>query len=102
MRADIHDGPEHERLQSKAGYIDARPHIRQLEEILLQRTAGPYIGSDSVTRRCGSMSGLPEADAAERRASRRSVRTNGINNAGQIVGSYHDVEPVLGGPLTLR
>jgi hypothetical protein len=32
-------------LQSKAGYIDARPHIHQLEEVLLQRTAGPYIGS---------------------------------------------------------
>ena len=30
-------------LQSEAGYIDARPHIRQLEEIFLQRTAGPYI-----------------------------------------------------------
>jgi hypothetical protein len=27
-------------LQLKAGYIDARPHIRQLDEILLQRTAG--------------------------------------------------------------
>src|SRR5208283_5272774 len=25
MRADIHDGPEHNTLQSKAGYIDARP-----------------------------------------------------------------------------
>jgi hypothetical protein len=32
-------------LQSKAGYIDARPHIPQLDEVLLQRTAGPYIGS---------------------------------------------------------
>src|SRR5262249_44232517 len=30
-------------LQSKAGYIDARPHIPQLEEVLLQPTAGPYI-----------------------------------------------------------
>ena len=30
-------------LQSKAGYIDARPHIRPLDEVLLQRTAGPYI-----------------------------------------------------------
>jgi hypothetical protein len=30
-------------LQSKAGYIDARPHIRQLDEVLLHRTAGPYI-----------------------------------------------------------
>ena len=30
-------------LQSEAGYIDARPHVPQLDEILLQRTAGPYI-----------------------------------------------------------
>jgi hypothetical protein len=30
-------------LQSEAGYIDARPHIRQIDEIFLQRTAGPYI-----------------------------------------------------------
>jgi hypothetical protein len=29
-------------LQSEAGYIDARPHVLQLDEILLQRTAGPY------------------------------------------------------------
>ena len=28
MRADIHDGREHNTLQSEAGYIDARPHIR--------------------------------------------------------------------------
>ena len=35
-------------LQSKAGYIDARPHIRQLDEVLLQRTAGPYIGSKAA------------------------------------------------------
>ena len=43
MRADIHDGPEHKPLQSEAGYIDARPHSRQIDENLLQRTAGPYI-----------------------------------------------------------
>jgi hypothetical protein len=42
MRADIHGGPEHT-LQSEAGYIDARPHNRQLDENLLRRTAGPYI-----------------------------------------------------------
>jgi hypothetical protein len=35
-------------LQSKAGYIDARPHIPQLEEVLLQRTAGPYIRVNRV------------------------------------------------------
>jgi hypothetical protein len=44
MRADIHDGSEHNTLQSEAGYIDARPHIRQIDETLLQRAAGPYIG----------------------------------------------------------
>src|SRR5262249_8525395 len=26
MRADIHDGREHKRSKSEAGYIDARPH----------------------------------------------------------------------------
>src|SRR5215475_9408023 len=40
MRADIHDGPEH-KVQSEAGYIDARPH-RQDRGNLLHRTAGPY------------------------------------------------------------
>jgi hypothetical protein len=25
--ADIHHGPEHNTLQSEAGYIDARPHL---------------------------------------------------------------------------
>jgi hypothetical protein len=42
MRADIHDGPEHNALQSKAGYIDARPHQPSRRK-LLHRTAGPYI-----------------------------------------------------------
>jgi hypothetical protein len=41
MRADIHDGPEHNTLQSQAGYIDARPHPPDRRN-LLQRTAGPY------------------------------------------------------------
>jgi hypothetical protein len=31
MRADIHDGPEHNTLQSEAGYIDARP-LCQVDE----------------------------------------------------------------------
>jgi len=43
MRADIHDGPEHNTLQSEVGYIDARPYCR-IDENLLHRTAGPYIG----------------------------------------------------------
>jgi hypothetical protein len=36
-------------LQSKAGYIDARP-LPPLDEILLRRTAGPYIGSFATFR----------------------------------------------------
>jgi hypothetical protein len=36
-------------LQSEAGYIDARPHVRQIDETLLQRTAGPYIGVNPDT-----------------------------------------------------
>ena len=32
MRADIHDGPGHNTLQSEAGYIDARPQSRQIDE----------------------------------------------------------------------
>src|SRR5262252_8909905 len=32
MRADVHDGPGHNTLQSEAGYIDARPQSRQIDE----------------------------------------------------------------------
>jgi hypothetical protein len=46
MRADIHDGREH-MLQSEAGYIDARPH-HQDRQNLLHRTAGPYIRVKSL------------------------------------------------------
>src|SRR5215472_10429063 len=42
MRADIHDGPEHNALQAEAGYIDARPYLPDRRN-LLQRAAGPYI-----------------------------------------------------------
>src|SRR5215510_14808969 len=44
MRADIHDGPEHNALQAEAGDIDARPHQPSRRK-LLPRTAGPYMGS---------------------------------------------------------
>src|SRR3984893_18176790 len=53
-RADIHDGSEHNTLQSEAGYIDARPHVRQIDETLLQRTAGPYIGGNSLHDRAAA------------------------------------------------
>jgi len=35
-------------LQSEAGYIDARPQCRQIDETLLRRTAGPYIRAKGV------------------------------------------------------
>src|SRR5262249_34237464 len=56
--------PEHRRLQSKAGYIDARPHIRHIGKILLQRTAGPYnrVRLDNVC----SMSDLPPKRLSQR------------------------------------
>src|ERR1700737_3459851 len=83
MRADIHDGSEHNTLQSEAGYIDARPHVRQIDETLLQRTAGPYIGSFSSDR--------PAPDALGMAASLRSrlnLRTaairRGVPQANQV------------------
>jgi hypothetical protein len=56
-------------LQSKAGYIDARPHIPQLEEVLLQRTAGPYIES-FTTEVVGA---TPRCMKADIRLARRMV-----------------------------
>jgi hypothetical protein len=60
MRADIHDGPE-QPLQSEAGYIDARPQRRQIDEILLRRTAGPYIwGQKRRSGRLASAAGVAQ------------------------------------------
>jgi hypothetical protein len=53
------DGSEHNTLQSEAGYIDARPHVRQIDETLLQRTAGPYIGVIRVEGSRGVRHALP-------------------------------------------
>src|SRR3984893_11049080 len=81
-RADIHDGSEHNTLQSEAGYIDARPHVRQIDETLLQRTAGPYIGSFSSDR--------PAPDAPGMSASLRSrpnLRTAANRRDVPIAGS---------------
>src|SRR6516165_2592593 len=37
MRADIHDGPEHNTLQPEAGYIDARPQLPNRRKPLATR-----------------------------------------------------------------
>jgi hypothetical protein len=50
--------------KSKAGYIDARPHIPQLEQVLLQRTAGPYIGSQALTPKLRPVRFAPQSGHA--------------------------------------
>jgi hypothetical protein len=52
-RAHIHDGTEYKPLQSEAGYIDARPQSRQIDENLLRRTTGPYIGQIRLCQTLG-------------------------------------------------
>jgi len=44
-RADIHDGPEHNALQSEAGYIDARPQSRQIVDTSCDARPDHTIGS---------------------------------------------------------
>src|SRR6516164_9744484 len=47
MCTEIHDGSELKGSNQRPN-TDARPHIRPLDEVLLQRTAGPYIGSNAT------------------------------------------------------
>jgi len=56
----LQDGPEHKRLQSKAEYIDPRPHIRQLDESSLA-THGRTIHSGQSRRidRLPAIAGCP-------------------------------------------
>jgi hypothetical protein len=49
-------------LQSEAGYIDARPQSRQIDETLLQRTAGPYIGSFATSACFEDVRFAPDSD----------------------------------------
>jgi len=50
MRADIHDGPEHNALQAEAGYIDARPYLPDRQKPLATR--GRPIHSGHNQRSC--------------------------------------------------
>ena len=36
MRADIHDGREHDTLQLEAGYVDARPHTARSTNAMME------------------------------------------------------------------
>src|SRR5260370_33519562 len=48
-------------LQSEAGYIDARPQIRQIDENLLRRTAGPYMWVTSFPPRFSHFRSTPKS-----------------------------------------
>src|SRR5215831_14141014 len=48
MGADIHDGPGHNKLQSEAGYIDARPQSRQIDETSCDARPDHTSGSSST------------------------------------------------------
>src|SRR5262249_49157658 len=48
----IHDGPEHKPLQSEAGYIDARPQSRQIDETSCDARPDHTSGSRAPFSRC--------------------------------------------------
>src|SRR6266705_2496244 len=65
-------------LQSEAGYIDARPQIRQIDENLLRRTAGPYIRVNVVDSSTGRLGPLyPRSGRLRLRAALRKRAGNG-------------------------
>jgi hypothetical protein len=49
MRADIHDGPE-QRSNERPDTLMQDHHLPGRQKNPLQRTAGPYIGSDELNR----------------------------------------------------
>src|SRR5882762_7452016 len=58
MRADIHDGPE-QMLQSKAGYIDARPLTASSAKPLATHGRTIHLGQSRHLDRASLTSGLP-------------------------------------------
>src|SRR5882672_3478142 len=59
MRADIHDGPE-KMLQSKAGYIDARPLTANPTNLLATHGRTIHSGQSRHFDRAPVTSGLPQ------------------------------------------
>jgi hypothetical protein len=65
MRADIHGGPEHA-LQSEAGYIDARPKSRQIDETSCDARPDHTIGSGDLRAQVATVTALSLGNAALR------------------------------------
>jgi len=85
MRADIHDGPE-QMLQSKAGYIDARPLTASSANPLATHGRTIHPGQKRKWRRFQVMSALPhKADIDARDCDVRFVpRTDIDGNVGSF------------------
>src|SRR5207245_1888596 len=71
-------------LQSEAGYIDARPQIRQIDENLLRRTAGPYMGSRRACAR--ALRARHRGCLQGRERSAVIVADGGLGDGGAAVG----------------
>src|SRR6202011_4004360 len=65
MRADIHDGPE-QMLQSKAGYIDARPLTTRSTKTSCNARPDHTLGQSRRSDRAPLTSGLPPTDILAR------------------------------------
>jgi hypothetical protein len=94
-------------LQSEAGYIDARPQVRQLDEILLQRTAGPYMWVNSARDDRGEpavhVPTTPKADANSSRCGRPGTvcvnpRRESVNRGNQDFDRVRLAPPRAAGP----
>src|SRR5258708_39400376 len=70
MRADIHDGPEHNMLQPEAGYIDARPPPPARHNPLATHGGTIHVGQKAKLSG-GVMSGFAPDSG---HSSRRSIR----------------------------
>ena len=63
MRADIHDGPEHNALQAEAGYIDARPLTANSSKSSCYARPDHTFGSKADQVRCNK-TGADDGSAA--------------------------------------
>jgi hypothetical protein len=87
MRADIHDGPEHNTLQSEAGYIDARP-LCQVDETSCNARPDHTSGSIATETRCPRYVRFSsDSDHIAEAPTRRKVPTAEVTVAARSINS---------------
>ncbi len=86
-------------LQSEAGYNDARPRSQQIDENLLRRTAGPYIGVNrAVFFASTPRSGDPrKLTVRAHRANRQPWARFGHRAPSPLTAAYPQIASVPGG-----